>query len=218
LLASIAAIDPEWASQAEVKEMIPGLLGELARVGDAGRYAILFAAIGPAAVPEALKLLGGDKPEQRGLALVALRDLGSKARDALPAVKRALKDKNAKVRQGAVEAIGQIAKGDDDLITVLAPSLIDEDNYVQLAALGALRGVDRDWKKRPQAKAGLALVLRNLSSNDPKSRARTLWALEQIGPAEGVIPALEELVQKEKDPRNLATAQFLLNNLRRVPK
>jgi HEAT repeat protein len=150
--------------------------------------------------------------------LAALRDVGPGARDALPAVEKALKDPDAKVRQGAVEALGRIGRGNKDLAVVLAPSLIDEDNYVQLAALGALKAVDPDWKTDPGFKPGLALVLANLSNNDPKSRALTLWVLQQMGPCEGAVPALEEMVKGEKDPRNLRQAQFLLDQFRRGSK
>jgi HEAT repeat protein len=218
LMASITATDPNWATQPEVREKVTGLLAELAQAGEVQRYAIVFAAVGPAAVPEALRLLGGRNPVQRGLALVVLRELGPKARDALPAVKKALKDSDARIRQAAVEAVGKISAGEEGLITVLAPSLIDGDDNVQMAAVGALQAVDSDWKNRPQAKAALALVLGNLSNSDPKRRASTLRVLEQVGPAEGVIPALEELVKGEKDPENLRRAQGLLDKNRRAPK
>jgi HEAT repeat protein len=216
LMASLASLDPDWASQSKVKELIPGLLAEVARQpSPAARYSIIATAIGAGAVPEAIKLLGSDKAEQRGAGLVALRDIGPAARDALPAVEKTLKDRDAQVRQTAVEAVSRIGRGSKDLLVVLAPSLFDENSNVQMAALGAMGTVDRDWRKAPQFKAVVALVLKNLSNADPKRRYTTLWVLEQIGPAEGVVPALEEMVKGEKDPRTLRQAQWLLDQRRR---
>jgi predicted Zn finger-like uncharacterized protein len=218
VMASLAAIDPEWASQPRAKEVIPGVLAEVARQRDpAARYAIICAAIGPVAVPEALKLLGSEKAAERGIGLIALRDIGPAAKDALPAIIKLLKDKDAKIRLGAVDAVGRIGKRDKSLLLVLAPSLIDEDSYVQLAALGGMNGMDPDWKKSPQSKEVMALVLKNLSNSDPKRRFSTLGMLEHIGPAEGVVPALEEMVKREKDVRTLRQAEWLLNQRRQVP-
>jgi hypothetical protein len=114
--------------------------------------------------------------------------------------------------------VGKVGKGDRNLIPVLGHSLVDDDSHVQLATLGGLKGLDPDWKKAPQFKEALAPVLQNLSNSDPKRCARSLWVLEQIGPAGGVVPALEELVKGEKDPGNLRRAQWLLDKNRRTPK
>lgn len=219
MMASLSSIDPEWASPPKVKEMIPGLLAEVARQPDpAARYSIIATAIGAGAVPEALKLLGSPKAAERGIGLVALRDIGPKAKDALPAVEKALKDTDARNRQTAVEAVSRIGRGDKGLIAVLAPSLIDENSYVSDAALGAMNGLDRDWKKGPHGKAALVLVLKNLSDSDPNRRLATLGMLEHIGPAEGMVPALEEMIKREKNPRILESARFLLNQFRQTPR
>jgi len=219
LMASLNATDPKWASQPKAKEMIPGVLAEVAgQRGSAARYAVICGAIGPGAVPEVLKLLEGEKAEQRGLGLVALGQIGPGARETLPAITKALKDKDGKVRQAAVNAVSKVGKGDRDLIPVLGPYLVDDDPSVQSATLGAMKGLDPDWKKAPQFKEALAPVLKNFSNSDPKGRARSLWVLEQIGPADGVVPALEELVKGEKDPGNLRRAQGLLDKNRRAPK
>lgn len=219
LMASLSATDPKWAAQPKAKEMIPAVLAEVAgQRGSAARYAVLCAAIGPGAVPEVLKLLDSDKAEQRGLALVALGAIGPGAKEALPAIAKALKDRDAKVRQGAVDAVGKVGKGDRELIALLGPCLVDDDTAVPSAALGALKALAPDWEKAPKFKEALAPVLKNLSSNDPKTRARSLWVLEQIGPADGVVPALEQLLKGEDDPGNQRRAQALLDKCRRAPK
>ena len=124
---------------------------------------------------------------------------------------KALKDKDIYVRQAATQTLGKIGVGNKELVGVLVPELGSNLNTDVLAALEA---VDKDWRKSPHLKPGLAVILKQLSEKDPLRRRFALVALDQIGPAEGVIPAVEKMAKVEKDTVVIRFAEVTLKSLR----
>jgi hypothetical protein len=77
---------------------------------------------GAAGKASAPKAAGGEKP--------------------LATLEKAMKDKDAGVRRGAVEALGRV--GGDKALTLLGKALADKDDDVRIAAIGALAAVGGD--------------------------------------------------------------------------
>src|SRR5262249_60352541 len=110
----LAKIDPMWTAPPTVKETIPGLVAFLVKSARAESPYILAKvcpAIGAAAVPELVKSVEGVDAPRRRVSLVGLREIGPAAKDAVPGVLKALKDKDGYVRQPAVPCLARIGAG-----------------------------------------------------------------------------------------------------------
>jgi HEAT repeat protein len=143
--------------------------------------------------------------------MAGLRGVGPDARDAIPVVVKAAQDKDIYVCQAAVQTLRKIGAGNKDQVRVLVPLLAGNLNTDVLAALEA---VDSDWRKSPLLKPGLAVILKQLAHKDPLQRRLALVALGQIGPAEGVLPAVERMAAKEQDTVVMRFAEATLSSLR----
>ena len=168
-------------------------------------------------VSSLLKSLAAEDSHVRLLAAIDLQEAGSKAASAVPAlIERATKDKNARVRAAAIEALEAIDPDRlKELVPVLVRQLRDRDWSVQngaakaLSSMGpvavpALIGALREQDAMVRAKACEALgevdpltdavvpaLIVALKHADGKVRAQASSALAEIGPiTEEVIPAL----------------------------
>ena len=212
----LSKIDPKWADSPQVKEMAAKLIAAQLEQPNAGEpFVKVCAALGAGAVPELIERVEGNNVPLRKLAMAGLRGVGPDARDAIPVVVKAAQDKDIYVRQAAVQTLGKIGPGKKELVRVLTPLLASDLNTDVLAALGA---VDPDWRKSPLLKPGLAEILKQLSHKEPLQRRIALVALGQIGPAEGVLPAVERMAAREQDTVVMRFAEGTLQSLRNKKK
>jgi hypothetical protein len=125
---------------------------------------------------------------KRAEATVALRALGPKAKDAVPDLIRALKDKEPDVRAGAALALGKI--GDSEAVSEIAALLQDKMGNVKIDAARALALFKTD------AAPALPQLLKVLKQDKEPARAAVIDVIREIGPvARGAVPVLIEFVQ-----------------------
>lgn len=164
----------------------------------------------------------------RKYAVMALEKLGPEAREAIPALARALEDETPDVRGRAVRALGDIgpeaipaltlALEDEDLrirkyaiwelgkigsdaVPILAGLLRDEDPEIRRHAIWALG--DIGWE-------GVPSLIQGLTDEDPDVRWAAAWTLGEIGPkAEEAVPALIQSL-KDEDPNVRRTSAWAL--------
>lgn len=215
ILATLAALDPEWATSAEGKPALAKLLPDLLAGGNSW-YVTACRAAGPAVLPEVLKhLAAAKKPESRQLTLAAIRDLGPDVRKAAqPTIEKALKDPEPPVRASAYEALGKLCKGDKTAVGLLAPGLADGGHNVGMQAQYALDAADPSWRTNPGLKPTMEVLFKGLSSADGNRRIGTLLLLETLIPAEGIAPAIERMLKTEKDSNVRMAAQHVLKAAR----
>ncbi len=81
--------------------------------------------IGPAVVPELVAALGDPSAHRRLVATWALGDYGPGAKDAVPALLKATRDRDKKCREAAFIALGRVGGDVDGKLTALLQSLAD---------------------------------------------------------------------------------------------
>jgi len=126
-------------------------------------------------VPEIVKGLAHPSPEVRQWSAVILRGIRAHARDAVKPLLGTLDDPDIGVRQAAVDALGQIAGGDEEVLLRLLDGLSDGEpvrnavvrvlkslDKVQEPVLAKLTGLIRgpDSGRRAGAAAGAGALLR----------------------------------------------------------
>jgi len=123
------------------KDVMPALMGMTndEDLSVRAHVARAFGRIGPAAVPGLIRMLG-DKTVTCEAAR-ALGDLGPAAKDAVPQLIQALKDKRANVRQFAATALGQIGPAAREAIPSLTDALKSKNEHVRAAAEKALKAI-----------------------------------------------------------------------------
>jgi HEAT repeat protein len=72
----------------------------------------------------------------------ALGQMGTQARDGLPALLQALQDREPLVRDAVVEAIGCVGPDSSDAVLALMHALTDTNSFVQATAARALKKVE----------------------------------------------------------------------------
>ncbi len=88
-----------------------------------------------------IRLLRGKDAGERVAAVIALGELGTRARKAVPALLIALDDPEPMVRERAAEALGKIGASDKKTILSLIGRFADEDPFVAGKAIGAVAGM-----------------------------------------------------------------------------
>ena len=91
--------------------------------------------------------------------------IGPAAKDAVPALIKALKDKDFNVRRSAAAAVGKIGPAAKDAVPALIEALKDKDIYVRIGAALLLSRIG------PAAKDAVP-ALKAMSENDPVARVR----------------------------------------------
>jgi HEAT repeat protein len=138
-------------------------------------------------LPDLIRALRSEAVGQRLKAAKDLGRLGWLAREALPALVAALNDDDAKVREAAAQAIGQM--GPESLPT-LAGMLNHSDKYVRRHAVWAL------GKLGPIARSVLKDLCDSLRDADPRTASGAAQALGQMGSdAAEAVPALAEAMR-----------------------
>lgn len=138
-------------------------------------------------LPALVRGLQSHTPSNRLQAAKDLGRLGWLAREALPALVKALDDSDSKVREAAAHAIGQMGP---DGLPALSGMLNHQDKYVRRNAAWAL------GKLGPLARPALPSLCAALKDNDPRTASGIAQALGNMGAdAADAIPALAEAMR-----------------------
>lgn len=138
-------------------------------------------------LPDLVRGLRSAAPADRLRAAKDLGRLGWLARDALPALVRALDDDDAKVRETAAHAVGGMGP---EALPALARMLGHDDKYVRRHAVWAL------GKLGPLARPALADLCHALKDTDPRAASGAAQALGNMGAGGAdAVPALAEAMR-----------------------
>jgi len=243
--ALVAALDDEsgivrgraaralWASAGGTAAAFPtepwlrGLIESARHAGDEempdGDLVLALAAFGPSATKRLAEALRDPDARVRWHAAAALMQLGRGARQAGPALRRAMDDAEWPVRNAAGRALEDVA--DEETVPLLAEALTDPSAETRYHAARALARVgpgsaeavpvltaalsDADWEVRMESAWALAAVggaaaasqpalLLALHDPDPQVRASAAWGLAGIGGSrEAAVPALRRALADE---------------------
>jgi HEAT repeat protein len=145
--------------------------------------------------------LGSKDPEVRRLAAKQLSEMGEDARDArdaFPALVKALKDEDVYVRRFAVQAIGAIGSKNSGTVSALSTALKDSNKRVVDAAVDALGKVGAAGVKP------LMDIIKNKNA-DTMLRVKAVQGVGRSGKAaKESVPALIDVV-KDGGRRNDAS-------------
>ncbi len=138
-------------------------------------------------LPDLIRALRSRTPADRLRAARDLGRLGWLAREALPALVGVLGDEDAKVREAAAQAVGQMGV---DALPALCSMLLHDDKYVRRHAVWAL------GRLGPHARPALDDLCQSLQDPDPRTASGAAQALGNMG-ADGAdaIPALAEAMR-----------------------
>ena len=160
-------------------------------------------AMGPAAaptVPLLVKLIGYDDPEYEGSIDVRLRAIdvlaavGAAARQAVPDLRRAMKQEDRAVRWHAATALGMIGPSAKAAAPDLVAVLQDPKDYLFVRKMAA-QALGRIGPVNDDIVPALIKALR-----DQDLRYDAIWALGRIGPAaKDAVAPIQEIAEKEQD-------------------
>ena len=147
---------------------------------------------------ELIGFLQGSDNAKRREAAQELGELGPEGKSAIPALRKALRDKDLFVRRFSAQSLGKIAKGEGDKDTVSALFLAtnDEKEEVQKAAIEALAQMG------PGTTDALVSVLKD-PNKTPFVRRKAVQGVASIGmPARKALSPLTDIVTgKIKTPK-----------------
>jgi HEAT repeat protein len=175
------------------KVMVPLFIKVMEDSDPAAQMRILHAIAdtGEAAVPGLVRALENDKVPY--WACIVLREIGPAAKDAVPALTKAIKHPRADVRREAVLALGAIGDAAKPAVPQIAETLGDE--HVRSAAtfvLAQLGKIPADAETKIRA---------NAKSDDKNLATISLWALAKAHPDDQALrrEATEQIVASLKD-------------------
>lgn len=203
---------------------------------------VLLSYCGEPAVDILVETLGKNAPDLRLMAVVSLSRLKSHARNAVPALIRALRVDDEFFRSLVAGALGSIGPDARAAVPVLVEALEDESKHVRSKSAQALGAIGPDSKpavprliemmkddgdKFARARAALALgrigshpetvmaaLTEALKDGDSYVRISAAWALAMFGPAaKEAVPALEDAL-KDEDERVRKQAAWSLKEIR----
>lgn len=138
-------------------------------------------------LPDLIKALRSESAIDRLRAAKDLGRLGWLARDAMPALVTVLEDPDAKVREAAAQAVGQMGP---EALPALSAMLGHQDKYVRRHAVWAMA------KLGPLARVALADLCEALRDADPRTASGAAQALGQMGTdGADAVPALTEAMR-----------------------
>jgi len=148
--------------------------------------------IGPPAMPLLVDLLGHQRVSFRRSAVDALIDLAPDTERIQPALRRTLRDKDARVAGDAARALGALGKRASPSVDALVKTLSLENPYVRIYAAEALASIG------PKASAATRELARAVSDPIPGVRWAACEALASIGPAaQSAVPQLIKALKDE---------------------
>ena len=195
----VTANDPKVRADAEdaLVQMAPRSLPLLRRFLNSGNENLhretfeIIRRIGPPAMPLLVDLLGHQRVSFRRSAVDALIDLAPDTERIQPALRRTLRDKDARVAGDAARALGALGKRASPSVDALVKTLSLENPYVRIYAAEALASIG------PKASAATRELARAVSDPIPGVRWAACEALASMGPA--AQPAVPQLIEALKD-------------------
>ena len=143
------------------------------------------------AVAAVAEQLSDCNPAVRWSAVVSLRDMGVRAKTAIPALARLLADDDGYIAADAAHTLEDL--GSDSTASIL-PMLSDSQPRVRELAARTLAGIG------VPAKAGVPALMVCLCDGDPRVRQAAVEALHQMGvDAKPAIPLLARLLRDADD-------------------
>ena len=133
--------------------------------------------------------------------------------EAVPALVKSLKDKDARARCAAAEDLGQIGPPAVKAMPALVQALSDVDGFVPVCAAEALARID------PGQKSWLPILVKALKHQDQAVRATAAESLGALGEISG--PAVANLIlalQSENAPAVRSIAASALARINREPR
>jgi HEAT repeat protein len=164
---------------------------------------------GPKATTGLIFALKNDSTADDYWALLALREIGPAAKDAMPAVVKMLKDPRAEIRREAILTLAAMEEAAKSAAAEVASGLYDKDTAV--AATYALGRIGEIPKPAPveQPNSGVAwrqrtpeeTIQRNAKSDDKLLSTVSIWALARVHPEDKQLraEATEQLIARLKD-------------------
>ena len=183
------------------KELVPTLIEDLRSkyIGVRSSAAVSLGELGPdakEAIPALIEALR-DKEEVHDRAVYALGKIGSAG---LPLLIQALGDKDARVRAGIAEALGDMGQGAKPAASALLKVSTDPDPHVREQIAWTL-GHLQDKVSVP------ALIERLRTDSDADVRRAAAWALGQFSPPAREV--ISPLIQALRDPDDFSARQKL---------
>jgi HEAT repeat protein len=151
---------------------------------------VIFAAASAEAaeVRDLMKKLASKDVEQRREAAKELGDMGAEAKDAVPALKKAVRDSDLFVRRFSIEALGKIGPDAKSAIPEVALGMNDEKKEVALASAEAL------GRMGPDAIKPLTSAVKD-TNKDPQVRKKAALSLGNMGlQARGAVQTLSDVL------------------------
>ncbi len=148
-----------------------------------------IAQIGPAALPELLKLIDNPEAKNHHLGIKAIGLLAKQTDKAIPALIDCLQNRDPIARRAAAATLGKLEPRSKEIAAGLRQALKDTDAAVRLAAALALRPFNG-------AEAGFAVstLMELLTQADADTRRDAVLALAEFGPyAKAALPPLHKL-------------------------
>lgn len=155
-----------------------------------------------------LRGLNDPDPAVRLATVDVLEMFGDAAKPAVPALIRAMSDRDLFVRWAAGRTLGKLAPfAAAEVVPALAKLLRDPDLDLRLAAAAALE------RFGPDAKAAIPALGRSVTEGDAEIRRAAMLALAAIGPeAKTAVPSLAAALAND-NPRVRRTAAEVLSRL-----
>jgi len=147
-----------------------------------------IAQIGESAIPSLIETLTvyGNSESLRANAAQLLGRIGPPAKEAVPALIKALSSENSGIQASASAALGEIGPAAKEAVPALIKALSSENIRVRASASAALGQIG------PAAKDAVPALTQTLSTDDQNNlRSSALEALEKIG-----VPTTELIVKK----------------------
>jgi len=160
-------------------------------------------------VQEAIQTTGDTAApcQQRLQAIWTLQEIGPTAVEGVPALIQALGDENARVREAAAVALGEIGP-EKGVVTALIQALGDENALVRRGAAAALGEIG------PEAAGAVPALIQMLrDAEDARVRSEMVGVLGRIGVEEGVAPALIQTLLEDEDAGVRGHAAFMLGHI-----
>jgi HEAT repeat protein len=239
----IAAIRAIKTMGAEAEEAVPALCKALKHPEESVRKKVVntLANLGPAAraaVPDLAQALKDKSPGVRVEAAVALGKMGTDAAPARKELGEAIRDSQPEVTLNALSAIAALGPEAVPLLPDLEKALTVKSKEVRLRALAALAAIGRDAKgaipsiieamevedyhaaaRETLMKIGtdsIAPLIKALSNRDKGIRLGAVTCLGEFkGDAKAAVPALQKLLQSEKELKIRVQANAAIGKIKR---
>jgi HEAT repeat protein len=189
---AVAATKLATIAGPEGPEALPLLLQVLADDWDTSDN---IAQIGPAAVPELLKVIEKKDAKNRPLAIKALGLIASKSREVIPHLIGFLGHSEADLRNAAAGALGAIDPKPKESVPALTKALKDEDPGVRLASAWALIAVEGSLSD--PVKDAMEELLKHKEATTRRDAAMVF--VESGAGGKSALPGLQERSKKDDD-------------------